>query len=325
MKLTALLIGLFTAGLPAAVGLPAAAEALVPSIKTVDVGDGIALHYVEQGHGTPLIFVHGSLSDGAYWNEQRPEFAKHYRVIAYSRRYNYPNLNPSRPGYSAITDAEDLSTLIKRLRLGKVYVVGHSYGALSALFLTVNDPEQVRRVVLAEPPAVPLLKYLRQPDASTGMAMYEDIQHRTVWPMQTAFRGGQREAGVAAFIDYVFDDPQAWQKFSAASKQAALRDAHEWDVIMTSGTLFPDIDPAAVAHIDLPVMIISRGKSYPFIRLIDRALTALIPGSEHFVLPRDGHQMWYQDPVACRQAVEAFFERDDRRAHNATLLQHRGG
>jgi len=31
-----------------------------PTFAKVAIGDGITLHYVEGGHGTPLVFVHGS-------------------------------------------------------------------------------------------------------------------------------------------------------------------------------------------------------------------------------------------------------------------------
>src|SRR5947208_2695730 len=115
-----------------------------PSIRTVDIGNGITLHYVDQGKGTPIVFVHGSLSDGGYWADQVGQFAEHYRVIAYSRRYNYPNSNPVRAGYSAVIDAEDLAAFIHALRLDKVVVIGHSYGALTALFLAAKYPELVR-------------------------------------------------------------------------------------------------------------------------------------------------------------------------------------
>lgn len=298
------------AGAAALSPVAAAARDAAPVIKAVDLGNGITLHYIEQGQGTPLIFVHGSISDGGYWSEQVGNFAKHYRVIAYSRRYNFPNTNPSRPGYSAITDADDLSAFIKRLGLGKVYVVGHSYGAFTALFLVVRHPDEVRKLVLAEPPAVSLLNDLPGDEASIGHAIYDDIQRRMVKPMESDFRKGEREAGVAAFVDYVFNDPRAWDKFSVSSKRATMLDAHEWDVMMTQGTLFPKIDQGAVARIDIPVLIMSGGKSYPFLRLIDRELARLIPGSRHFVLPRDGHQMWYQDPVLCRRTVEAFLRRE---------------
>src|SRR5580692_12513552 len=115
-----------------------------PILQTANIGHGLALHYVEQGTGTPLIFVHGSLSDGGYWADQIGPFAKHYRAIAYSRRYNYPNVNPVRRGYSAVVDAEDLAAFIHTLHLGKVVVIGHSYGALTGLFLAARHPEMVR-------------------------------------------------------------------------------------------------------------------------------------------------------------------------------------
>lgn len=290
----------------------------VPTIKTVAIGNGITLHYVEAGRGTPLIFVHGSLSDGGYWSNQIGEFAKHYHVIVYSRRYNFPNVNPSRPGYSAITDADDLSALIERLHLGKVNVVGHSYGALTALFLAVMHPEQLCSVVLAEPPAATLLNHLPTPETARGRAMFQDMQQRMVNPMKVEFSRGQREAGVATFIDYVFNDHRAWDKFSPAAKRQTMRDAHEWDVMMTRGTLFPDINPSAIARIRLPVLILSGGRSYPFLRLIDDELARLIPGSEQVIFPRDGHQMWYQEPVRSRQTVEAFL------AKAAACRQHLG-
>jgi hypothetical protein len=97
-----------------------------PIIQAVEIGNGITLHYVDLGKGVPVIFVHGSLSDGGYWADQVGEFAKHYRAIAYSRRYNYPNSNPARAGYSAVVDAEDLAAFIGALHLGRVVVIGQT-------------------------------------------------------------------------------------------------------------------------------------------------------------------------------------------------------
>jgi len=276
------------------------------AIRVADIGDGVSLHYVDQGKGTAVIFVHGSLSDGGYWADQIPAFAKHYRAIAYSRRYNYPNENPTRAGYSAVVDADDLSALIHTLHLGKVVVVGHSYGALTALFLAVKHPEVVGALVLAEPPAVSLLAHLPGREADTGKAMFDDIQQRMVDPMQKAFRKGDRDAGIAVFIDYVFNDPHAWDKMSDSSRQETLRDGHEWDVMMTTGTLFPDLDPHAVHKITAPVLLLSGAKSYPFLGLITNELARLLPKGQSIVLPDAGHQMWFQDPEECRKDVEGF-------------------
>ena len=274
--------------------------ALLFALATVTLPNHITLHYEEQGSGTPIIFVHGSLSDGGYWSDQLPEFAKHYRAIAYSRRYNLPNDNPTQPGYSAAVDADDLALLIQSLHLGRAVIVGHSYGALTALFLAAKHPELVQAMVLCEPPAVSLLK---------GTPAYDDIQRHMVAPMQQAFRAGDREGGVAAFIDYVLRDPQRWEKMPPAGREEMLRNAHEWDVMMTRGTLFPTITPAEVRRIRTPTLLIAGAKSYPFLLEISRRLEGLLPNRETIVLPTARHSMWSQQPVFCREAVEDFLTR----------------
>ena len=136
-----------------------------------------------------MVFVHGSLSDGGYWNDQVNAFAQAgFRAIAYSRRYSPPNNNKAQPGYSAVVDADDLPPLFTRLRLGRVHVVGHSYGAYTALFLAARHPELVRTLVLAEAPAVTLLEHLEGDRVATGKATFADIQARMVKPMKAAFR-----------------------------------------------------------------------------------------------------------------------------------------
>src|SRR5262249_7957491 len=153
---------------------------------------------------------------------------------AYSRRYNPPNTNKARPGYSAVVDADDLAAFITKLHLGKVHVIGHSYGAFTALFLAVRHPELVRTMVLAEPPAVSLLAHLSGDRAEIGRTTFADIQERMVKPMKMAFANGDSVAGVRAFICYVLNDPQAWDKLPEASRQDMLGHAQEWDVMMTS-------------------------------------------------------------------------------------------
>jgi pimeloyl-ACP methyl ester carboxylesterase len=282
------------------------AAASGPPILSANIGHGISLHYVEQGSGIPVVFVHGSLSDGGYWHDQIPVFAEHYHAIAYSRRYNSPNDNPAQPGYSAIADAEDLAAFIHTLHLGKVVAVGHSYGALTALFLAARHPELVRAVVLAEPPAVSLLQDLPGDEHARGIAMFDDLQQRMVKPMQKSYAKGDREAGVRIFIDYVFNDPQGWEKMSSSSREETMKAAHEWDVMMTTGTLFPTIRPQQVHKIMVPVLIMMGAKTYPFLIAIGHELGRLLPNSQTVIYPDAGHQMWFQNPEACRHDVEKF-------------------
>jgi non-heme chloroperoxidase len=291
-------------------GMAAGAGALcVPAwaasapLKAIEIGGKTALHYVESGSGEPIVFVHGSLSNYDYWSDQLPEFAKHGRAIAYSRRYNTPNLNPAISGYSAFTDAHDLAALIGRLGLAPAHVVGHSYGAFTALILATQKPELLRTITLAEPPAMSLLDHVPEPNAAAGKAMLRDVNMRMVKPMQAAFRGGRSEEGIRIFIDYVFGHPGAWDRMSPADKAETMKEAREWQVMMTRGTLFPAVSPERIRKIDHPTLILSGARSYPFLGLIDQALMPLLPNRRRIVFPTAGHQMWYQEPQACRSAV----------------------
>jgi pimeloyl-ACP methyl ester carboxylesterase len=87
------------------------------------------------------------------WGGYLDSFAESCRAIAYSRWYNYPNENKIQPNYFAAVDAEDLAGLIEKLGLGKALLVGHSYGAYTALILAVKHPELVRSLTFACHPA----------------------------------------------------------------------------------------------------------------------------------------------------------------------------
>lgn len=51
----------------------------------------VSLESVEEGSGAPLVLVHGSARDIRTWQSQHDAFAKHFRVVSYSRRYHWPN------------------------------------------------------------------------------------------------------------------------------------------------------------------------------------------------------------------------------------------
>jgi pimeloyl-ACP methyl ester carboxylesterase len=254
-----------------------------------------------------VVFVHGSLSDYSYWDDQIHLFASHYRAIAYSRRYDSPNHNPDQMGYSAITDAEDLAKLIDTLQLGRVYLIGHSYGALTSLFLAKSHPEKIRAMVLAEPPAVSLLEHLSPPNAQAGRDTFADIQKRMISPMQAAFARGDANGGIATFIDYVFAKPGTWNAMNAEAHAETLKNAHEWEVMMTSGTLFPQITAEEVRRIDVPILLLSGGKSYALLRLTDGELERALPRARRIVFADTGHQMWLTHAAECRAYSEEFF------------------
>jgi pimeloyl-ACP methyl ester carboxylesterase len=143
-------------------------------------------------------------------------------------------------------------------------------------------------LVLAEAAAIPLLEHPSGDRAEIGKATFADIQERMVKPMKAAFQKGDREAGLRAFIGCV-EGPLYWDKMPDAERRDIFEHAHEWDVMMTKGELFPELDPAAVRKIQIPALLLSGGKSFPFLNLVDEQLKVLLPQSRRIILPEATH------------------------------------
>ena len=108
--------------------------------------NGVQLHTVREGQGTPLIFIHGAMGDWRSWSAQWPAFTPHFDCISYSRRYSFPNHNPMpSPDHGALHEAQDLQLLMEAMGIERAVLVGSSYGAFTALALAVHQPARVRQ------------------------------------------------------------------------------------------------------------------------------------------------------------------------------------
>ncbi|MEO5936013.1 MAG: alpha/beta fold hydrolase, partial [Terriglobales bacterium] len=110
------------------------------------------LAFMEQGKGTPVVLVHGAMGDYRSWQQQIPALAKSYRVIAYSRRYHFPNPSTGKEeDYTYEANIKDLTDFLAALNVGPVHLVAHGYGAAVAAMLAERRPELVRSLTLSEP------------------------------------------------------------------------------------------------------------------------------------------------------------------------------
>src|SRR5687768_3388739 len=80
-----------------------------PAVKYMEVNNA-RLPYVEEGSGTPVVFVHGAVADYRAWNPHRSALAKEgYRAISYTQRYfGDEGWQEGGPPFGVKTHAEDL-------------------------------------------------------------------------------------------------------------------------------------------------------------------------------------------------------------------------
>ncbi len=124
--------------------------------KSLDINN-YEFHFEEKGKGEKVILIHGSSSDYRTWHKQSEVLSKEYHVIAYSRRYHYPNKKiDEQADYSMKEHVQDLKEIIRHFGNTPVNLIGHSYGALLGIELACKNPELIKSLVLAEPPAIRL-------------------------------------------------------------------------------------------------------------------------------------------------------------------------
>jgi non-heme chloroperoxidase len=88
----------------------------------------IELYYEDHGSGSPVVLIHGWPLSGASWEKQTAALlAAGHRVITYDRRGFGKSSQPT-IGYNYDTFATDLDTVLSKLNLTEVSLVGFSMG-----------------------------------------------------------------------------------------------------------------------------------------------------------------------------------------------------
>ncbi|RIK44642.1 MAG: hypothetical protein DCC55_01900 [Chloroflexi bacterium] len=267
------------------------------------VANGVELHYVEQGQGDPVILVHGGLSDYREWGPQMARFAPHYRVIAYSQRYYYPNQNlPIVPDYTTLVDAQDLAAFVQALELDFSHIVGYSSGAFMALAMALDHPNLVRTLTLAEPPILHWATGL-----PGGDAVLSDFMTSFWQPVGEAFRQGDKELALRTSVKF-FIGEDVLDELPAEVRQMLEENLSGWEAFTTSRDCFPMLDKQRVAQLPMPILLLTAANTLPIHQLINGELERLLSQATHVTISDATHEMWAEQPDACGEAVLQFLQ-----------------
>ena len=110
--------------------------------------NGLKLYYEVYGQGKPLLLIHGSfMTIPLNWSHIIPLLAKDRKVIVTEMQGHGRTRDvPREFGYENMAD--DVSGLLKHLKIDSADILGYSMGGGVAFQMAVRHPEQVRRLVV---------------------------------------------------------------------------------------------------------------------------------------------------------------------------------
>ncbi|MCA9041994.1 MAG: alpha/beta fold hydrolase [Planctomycetaceae bacterium] len=109
---------------------------------------GHRLHYVDEGEGEVLLFVHGNPTWSFAWRNLIKSLSPHYRCIAIDHLGCGFSDKPQDYPYRLNNHIENLLALVEHLDLQKITFIAHDWGGAIAMGAAARQPGRAARFVL---------------------------------------------------------------------------------------------------------------------------------------------------------------------------------
>jgi pimeloyl-ACP methyl ester carboxylesterase len=245
-----------------------------------------------------LLLLHGLMGNAFEWDAIAEELLPTREIVVYDQRGH--GRSGHAPPYTAAGFARDAATVVERLRLGRVDVVGHSLGGMAAMILAANRPDVVDRLVLVDvgPDSLTTELGAELPGllATLAEARYRDVDGAT----------------------------DSWMEGDPLARRALVRHwaehnlvpdgdgALQWSFDALALTVFPalGVTPAelwaSLARCRAPTLVI-RGQHSPLLsRDTAQRMVDLLPDGRWIEIPGGGHDLGVQRPEPVAAAVRSF-------------------
>lgn len=120
-----------------------------PVVSRSAEANGVTLHYMTAGHGTPVVLLHGYAETSRMWMPLIPELAKRCMVIV----PDLPGIGDSgipANGLDMKSAATTIHALVRSLGVEKAEVVGHDIGLMVAYAYAAQFPAEVSKLVVMD-------------------------------------------------------------------------------------------------------------------------------------------------------------------------------
>lgn len=110
--------------------------------------DGQTMHYIDEGQGETLLFVHGTPSWSFEWRHLIKALSANHRCIALDHIGFGLSDKPKNYNYTTQQHAANLEAFITKLGLKDITLTVHDFGGPIGLGYAVKYPDNIRRLII---------------------------------------------------------------------------------------------------------------------------------------------------------------------------------
>ncbi len=260
--------------------MPSADHSAKTNSRRTKSQDGYQLYYEKNFSKTKkpvLFFLHGLGGDLDAWRFIRDQLTqKGVPSIALDLRgHGYSDHPRKFAGYAMDNFVEDVAVIMEKEKLKKIILVGHCYGAITALHFALKHPEKLKKLIVisgsyAGPPYLigKILKALAAGAANLG-----------AWLSPKPYRPQHSDYPVGKFhADY------EWIGLMRTITHNSLRSY----ALISKEIIKLNLEPR-LAQIKTPTLVIVGGKDSIFPAAISRKIHEKIVGSKFKIIPEGNH------------------------------------
>jgi pimeloyl-ACP methyl ester carboxylesterase len=263
--------------------------------------DHLDLSYTDAGAGKTLVLVHGGWSDRNNWAQVHSELAREFRVVAIDRRGH--GLSKPLSGESRVDQENDLARLIESVG-ERATVIGTSFGGSIAIGLATRRPALVEAVIAHEPPLVSLVA-----DDPEVQPLLQEV-NLAIADVCDSIEDGRPADAAEHFVEKVALGPGAWATLPEPLRSTMIATAPAFRSEQRD-PLWAHVEHAALAEIDVPVLLTQGTASPPLFEPIVSALAQLIPEAVVHTYESAGHAPHLTHPGDYVSVVTEFMSRKE--------------
>jgi len=221
-----------------------------PYVPRVHEGDGVRLHYVDEGSGQPVVLVHGTPTWSFEWRHVIAALRGAARFIAPDHLGFGLSDRPAGAGYRPEDHARRFRAFIDAVcPAGPLTLVVHDFGGPIALDWALDHPERLAHLVVInswmwsfdDDPS--MTRRARFAGSAIGRWMYRRLNasQRLIMPSAYADRRRLTPAIHQQYLD-VFPDPDSRERVLFALAQSLLASREFFDGLWQRRAFLADVD-----------------------------------------------------------------------------------